>query len=226
MKVPTGYLATMEGDAKSVFAVPLVRHEGDASSSLGWLGGHPRGITRDAWPECAVCSHPMCHLGQFNAVDGLDLGPYRRMSLFICHATGGSCEDWEPRKGSNRVLLHETLDDNLYDGPPTVRIYRRALLGAAGAADEKSIVRSVAASGGGEAAISAALRYDKLGGYPAWYGRDQTPHVHRDAEPMRMVLQLTPGLVGLDITPTGVLWVFIDASEGAPGGARMLWQTG
>jgi len=148
------------------------------------------------------------------------------MSLFICHATGGACEDWDPLKGANRVLLHEDADDSLYDGPPTVRIYRRVLLGMGTRVDEKSKVRSVAASGGDEAAIGSALRYDKVGGYPAWHGRDQTPRVASGAEPMRLVLQLTPSLVGLDITSTGVLWVFIDAAEGAPGGARMLWQTG
>ena len=168
----------------------------------------------------------MCHVGQFNAGAGLQLGSYRRISLFMCHATGGACEDWDPTKGSNQVLLHTEIDDRLYDGPPTARIYRRVILGAAERVDEKSTVRSVAAAGGDEAAIGAALRYDKFGGYPAWRGRDQTPYVAENGEPMRLLLQLTPGLVGLDITENGVLWVFIDSAEGSPAGARMLWQTG
>ena len=216
----------MQSDANAMIAFPLDRHERGTSSPVGWLGGHPRGVTANDWPSCAVCGHPMCHVGQFNAGGVVDLGPYQRMTLFMCHATGGACEDWDPVKGANRVVLHEEQDDVLYDGPPTVRIYRRVVLGSGAGVDEKARVRSVVASGAGESAIGAALRYDKVGGYAAWHGRDQTPRLSVDADPMRLVLQLTPRFVGLDITESGVLWVFIDTADGAPGGARMLWQTG
>ena len=56
---------------------------------VGAYGGHPRGIRNGEWPRCAVCGSPMCHMAQFDAGPWLNLQGYERMTLFICHATGG-----------------------------------------------------------------------------------------------------------------------------------------
>src|SRR5690606_14604312 len=102
----------------------LRRAEPDDAQIVGAYGGPPRGIRAPQWPRCAVCGQPMCHMAQIDAGPWVDLRGWARMSVFICHATGGRCEDWDPWKGSNKVLLQRVRDDNLYDGPPTVRVYR------------------------------------------------------------------------------------------------------
>ena len=38
----------------------------------------------------------MCRMAQIDAGPWLDLGKFVRVSVFICYATGGRCEDWDP----------------------------------------------------------------------------------------------------------------------------------
>ena len=173
--------------------------------TVGFYGGHPRGIRTHEWPRCAVCGAAMCHMGQFDSGPWLDLGGYERMTLFICHATGGRCEDWEPEKGANRVVLQRRRDDNLYDGPHTVRVYRRIPLTTGAAVTESE----------------APPADDKLGGAPAWLSHDATPRAESGF--MRLLLQMTTAIVSFDITSTGMAYVFLDPRR--PGVARMLWQT-
>lgn len=164
----------------------------------------------------------MCHMAQFDASPALDLGPFRRMTLFICHATGGRCEDWDPWKGANHVLLHSTLDDNLYDGPPTVRVYKRQPVRVIQPTDEQALMDQVTH---GQRHIEQALgsiRHDKLGGGAVWLQGDATPR-NAANRPMRLVAQLTTNLVRFDITPKGMAYVFFD-DHSPTGDARMLWQ--
>ena len=200
---------------------PLVAATG-RQPSVGSLGGHPRGVRAQEWPRCQVCSNPMCHMAQFDAGPWLDIGPFARMSLFICHATGGRCEDWDPWKGANRVLLHPARDENLYDGPPTVRVYRRTPVRVIHPTDEQALMQLVQDR---RKTISEALgeiRHDKLGGGAVWLQGDATPR-NRSNRPMRLLAQLTTNLVRFDITPSGMAYVFFD-DESPTGEARMLWQ--
>ena len=163
------------------------------------------------WPRCAVCGHPMCHVGQLDAGAWLDLGEFKRMTLFICHATGGRCEDWHPTHGANRVLLHREVDLDLYDGPPTARVYRKARVSVDARVDER--------------AMQHALGHDKLGGFGAWKGEDPTPDSLVGEGKMRLLAQLTTQIVTFDITRRGVLFVFIDPQDRSPEAAKMLWQS-
>lgn len=193
---------------------------------IGSFGGHPRGIRSHLWPRCSVCGSPMCHMAQIDAGPWIDLGTWARMTVFICHATGGRCEDWDPWKGSNRVVLQRTSDDNLYDGPPTVRVYRRVRLVAGPPVREAEQLRSLGASGLGQRAAAERLRYDKLGGIPAWLHHDDTPRSRVNQAPMRLLLQLTTQVVAFDITRGGVAWVFLDPNDPSEEAARLLWQGG
>lgn len=185
-------------------------------------GGHPRGIRAQDWPRCKVCGNPMCHMAQIDAGPWLDLGPFVRMSLFICHATGGRCEDWDPWKGANRVILHDALDDNLYDGPPTVRVYRRVPLTVSRPRDEHALISQVREQGLPMDKALRALRHDKLGGGAVWLHGDATPQ-NAAGRPMRLVCQMTTDVVRFDITPEGMAYVFVD-DESIDGEARLLWQ--
>jgi hypothetical protein len=209
----------------------------DGGTVIASFGGHPRGIKANLWPRCAVCKAPMCHMAQVDAGPWLDLGPHRRMSVFICHATGGRCEDWDPWKGANRVLLQNELDDNLYDGPPTVRVYRRVRLGLEPTVDEREVFRIGKERGLTTRAIWDSLRYDKIGGGAVWIHGDDTPQSPTGQGPMRMSLQLTTEIVAFDITKGGMAWVFYDPAqpdesetpygrEATEGTARLLWQGG
>lgn len=191
---------------------------------IGALGGHPRGVRAHEWPRCAVCGAPMCHMAQIEAGPWLDLGGFERMSLFICHATGGRCEDWDPWKGSNRVVLHATRDDTLFDGPPTVRVYRRLVLAVEEPRDELELMIRVKDEGLPMAKALEQLRHDKLGGGAVWLHGDSTPQSLEGEGPMRMVMQLTTHLVRFDITPKGMAYVFIDPNDKTENAGRLLWQ--
>ena len=216
----------MEPTDSPVWSYPLrAADPASAGTEVGHLGGHPRGIPTDRWPRCAVCGNPMCHVGQLDAGAWLDLGAFRRMTLFICHATGGRCEDWHPTRGANRVLLHQEVDPDLYDGPPTVRVYRKARLVAEPPVDERAMVEAGRESGAPREVILASLRHDKLGGLAGWWGEDATPDSRAGEGKMRLVLQLTTQIVTLDITRRGVLFVFLDPHDRSPESAKMLWQS-
>lgn len=165
----------------------------------------------------------MCHMGQFDAGPWLDLAGYARMTLFICHATGGRCEDWDPFKGANRVLLQRVRDDSLYDGPPTVRVYRRLALTVDEPFDEDAFMEQVKRDGVPMRQALKQLRHDKLGGGEVWLHGEATPK-NAAGEPMRLLLQLTTNLVRFDITPKGLAYVFLDPLATGGDGAYLLWQ--
>lgn len=191
---------------------------------VGWYGGHPRGIRAHQWPRCRVCNAPMCHMAQIDAGDWIDLQDWARMSLFICHATGGRCEDWDPWKGANRVLLQRVRDDSLYDGPPTVRVYRRFPLTTAPALDERQVMLGVKEDGIPLPEALGELRHDKLGGGAVWLHGDDTPQSIKGSGPMRLMMQLTTDLVTFDITVGGMAYVFIDSNDDSEDAAFLLWQ--
>lgn len=199
---------------------------GDEETVIGAYGGHPRGIRSHQWPRCRVCGSPMCHMAQIDAGPWVDLQGFARMTVFICHATGGRCEDWDPWKGANRVLLQRVRDDNLYDGPPTVRVYRRVRLGIEPALDETAMFRDARDRGQSSKTVNAQLRHDKIGGLPIWLHSDDTPRSPSGHGPMRLLLQLTTEVVAFDITRGGMAWVFIDPGDATEDAARMLWQGG
>ncbi|MEZ4318627.1 MAG: hypothetical protein R3F61_14025 [Myxococcota bacterium] len=198
----------------------------DAKVIIGAYGGHPRGIRAHQWPRCAVCGAPMCHMAQIEAGPWLDLGPHTRMTVFICHATGGRCEDWDPWKGANKVLLSKMRDENLYDGPPTVRVYRRQLLTVDQALDERAVMSQVRTHGVPVADALEQLRHDKLGGGAVWLHGDDTPASPTGQGPMRMLLQITTDLVKFDITSGGMGYVFLDPYDASENAGRLLWQGG
>ncbi|MEZ4234603.1 MAG: hypothetical protein R3F59_00240 [Myxococcota bacterium] len=198
----------------------------DGETIVGAYGGHPRGIRSHQWPRCRVCGHPMCHMAQIDAGPWLDLQGFARMSVFICHAQGGRCEDWDPWKGANKVLLHRVQDDNLYDGPPTVRVYRRVKLGISPRVDEGALIREARERGQSSRTVLANVKYDKLGGWPAWLHPEDPPASPAGRGPMRHVLQMTTEVVTFDITRGGMAWVFVDPWDDTEDAARMLWQGG
>lgn len=216
----------MTDPKKSAWLSYPVRKAGGGDTVVGAYGGHPRGIPHDTWPRCAVCGNPMCHMAQLDAGPWLDLDDYARMSLFICHATGGRCEDWDPWKGSNRVVLHPELDDSLYDGPPTVRVYRRRELTIDDPMDELELMIKVKEQGLPMADALQSLRHDKLGGGAVWLQGEASPPSKSGEGPMRMVLQMTTDIVNFDITPGGMAYVFVDPADPSPDSARLLWQSG
>ena len=196
------------------------------SKIVGWYGGHPRGVRAHLWPRCSVCGAPMCHMMQLEAGDWLDLGSFKRMSVFICHATGGRCEDWDPYKGANTVLLHRESEDDLFDGPPTVRVYRRRLLTVDDPIDELAVMIKVKEQGLPMKDALQELQHDKLGGGAVWLHGDDTPPSRKGEGPMRLLVQFTTDLVGFDITPGGMGYVFIDPLDDTDEAAHFLWQGG
>jgi hypothetical protein len=203
----------------------LRRAAPDATALVGAYGGHPRGIRSHQWPRCAVCGSAMCHMAQIDAGPWLDLGKFARMSVFICHATGGRCEDWDPWKGANRVLLHATKDDALYDGPPVVRVYRRVRLVADPPIDDRAVLAAAKQAGTLDAA-KAELKHDKLNGVPVWLTGDDTPRSPSGKDRMRLLLQMTTGVVAFDITRGGMAWVFLDPHDPSETAAKLMWQGG
>lgn len=198
----------------------------EADSVVGAYGGHPRGIRSHEWPRCEVCSAPMCHMAQLDAGAWLDLQGFERMSLFICHATGGRCEDWDPWKGANKVILQRVRDDNLYDGPPTVRVYRRVRLTVDPPIDEAALMRDVKERGLPMSRVLDALRHDKLGGGAVWLMGDDTPQSPSGKGPMRLALQMTTDIVTFDITRGGMAYAFIDPLDATDAAGRLVWQGG
>lgn len=214
-------------DPKSAWlSYRLRRATQETEVSVGAFGGHPRGIRSHQWPRCRVCGAPMCHMAQIDEGPWVDPGGFARMSVFICNAQGGRCEDWDPWKGANKVMLHRTLDDNLYDGPPTVRVYRRMRLTHDAPIDESAVLREVKERGVPLKSALAGLRHDKLGGGAVWLHGDDTPQSPTTQGPMRLVLQITTDLVAFDITKGGMAYVFQDPFDPSEDAARMLWQGG
>jgi hypothetical protein len=152
-------------------------------------------------------------MGQLETGPWLELPGFARLSLFICHATGGRCEDWDPWKGANSVVLHRVRDDSLYDGPPTVRVYRRVKLTVEPARDERRVLADAKDQGVPRREALGQLRLDKLGGGAVWWHRDDTPVGRLSNRPMRLLAQITTQIVTFDITRKGVAYVFIDPSD-------------
>jgi hypothetical protein len=203
----------------------MVKGSGDGEF-IGSYGGHPRGIRGNLWPRCAVCGAPMCHMMQVDAGPSVDLGGYERLSVFICHATGGRCEDWNAHNGANKVLLHAEKDDTLYDGPPTVRVYRRTRLIAGEPVDELDLMRRVKA---GEVTMTQALssiKHDKVGGGAVWLQGEATPKSKTGEGNMRLAVQFTTNIVSFDITPGGMGYIFLDPNDVSPESAYFMWQSG
>lgn len=194
---------------------------------VGAYGGHPRGIRTHEWPKCQVCGQPMCFMAQFDAGPWINLNGYARASMFICHATGGRCEDWDPWKGANHVLLQKELDNNMYDGPPTVRVYRRMRLALdLPALDEWALMQRVEQEGLPMSTALQQIKHDKIGGGAVWLHGDDTPQSRTGKGPMRLAVQLTTDLVRFDITTGGMAYLFLDDYDKSPNGAAMLWQNG
>jgi hypothetical protein len=206
------------------FSYALKPVEADHPQQIGFFGGHPRGIRAHQWPRCAVCGAPMCHMAQLDAGPWLDLQGFARITVFICHATGGRCEDWDPWKGSNRVVLQRIRDDNLYDGPPTVRVYRRRMLGVEEPIDELALMIQVKEQGLPMAKALETLRLDKLGGGAVWLHGDATPQNPDGNGPMKLILQMTTNIVSFDITKSGMGYVFVDPHDTSEHAAKFLWQ--
>lgn len=202
----------------------LRKADPQSDAVVGAYGGHPRGIRSHQWPRCEVCGAPMCHMAQIDAGPWLDLNGYQRMSVFICHATGGRCEDWDPWKGANKVILQRVRDDNLFDGPPTVRVYRRAQLATEPPIDEGALMNEVREQNLPMKQVLESLRHDKLGGGAIWLSGEDTPQSPSGQGPMRLALQMTTGLVAFDITRGGMAYVFIDPFDPSEEAARMIWQ--
>jgi hypothetical protein len=198
----------------------------DEEAVIGAFGGHPRGIRSHQWPRCKVCGAPMCHMAQIDAGDWVDLQGFARMTVFICHATGGRCEDWDPWKGANKVIMHRVRDDNLYDGPPTVRVYRRVKLTVDAPIDEAAVMKDVRDKGVPMKTALASLKHDKLGGGAVWLHGDDTPQSPTGQGAMRLMLQMTTDVVTFDITRGGMAYVFVDPFDPTEDAARMLWQGG
>jgi len=166
----------------------------------------------------------MCHMLQVNAGEHLNLGGHKRMSVFICHATGGRCEDWDPWVGSNQVILHDTLDDNMHDGPPTVRVYRRKRLTLDPVQDEHELMEKVKSQGLAMVEALHQMKHDKLGGAAVWLTGEATPQSRSGPGPMRMLMQFTTDVIPFDITAKGMGYVFIDPHDDSTNAAVMLWQ--
>jgi hypothetical protein len=185
----------------------------------GWLGGHPRGILGVEWPHCAICGAAMCHLGQFNHSEHFSLGIYRRASLFICHATGGNCEDWRHDNGANALILSRFVDHELDDGPETVKVYHRIELTTSAPVDESVLRVEGGLKGVRATALRAHIDGSKLGGFPIW----RTPRAAPEGKngPMRFLGQLGTEILPFDITAGGMLFLFMDDDEGL---GAVLWQ--
>ena len=145
--------------------------------------------------------------------------------MFICHATGGRCKDWEPFTGANRVLLNGLLDDDLYDGPATVRVYPRRPLTIGPALDEQLLL-SHSKDDPDSCDRLLPIRYDKIGGGPAWLYEGEVPKLTGDPAETRMILQMTRAIVPFDITDGGIACVFFNPSGEASEAAALLWQSG
>lgn len=204
----------------------IVKAGPDTERMIGAYGGHPRGIRAPSWPRCALCGQPMCHMAQIDAGPWIDLRGWARVSLFICHATGGRCEDWDPWQGSNKVLLQRVQDDNLYDGPPTVRVYRRVKLTVEPPLEERALMDRVQAREVGLDDALQQLKHDKIGGGAVWLHGDDTPRSPSGKGPMRLLMQLTTDIVAFDITRGGMAYVFLDPHDDSDNAGRLLWQGG
>jgi hypothetical protein len=191
---------------------------------VGWFGGHPRGIRSQDWPRCAICAAPMCHMAQIDAGPWLALDDCQRLSIFICHATGGQCEDWEPYKGSNRVVIQKQVNDMLFDGPPTVRVYRKVRLTVEPLVNESGLLEEAEGDPDELNALTHRLKYDKLGGGAVWVHNDATLR-RSDGRAMRLVMQMTTNIVKFDITDDGMAYVFLDSQGSASDNrAYLIWQ--
>jgi hypothetical protein len=142
------------------------------------------------------------------------------MSVFICHATGGHCEDWDPYKGANRVILHRDQNNVMFDGPPTVRVYRRYMLTVEASVDESALLD---VSQERKNQVLDGLQYDKLGGVPVWIHRESSP-VERAGKPLRLALQMTTDLIKFDITTQGMAYVFWEEGSTSESSALLVWQ--
>lgn len=213
-----------EGDSQHLVS-HAIREAKAGEPVIGWFGGHPRGVGEEDWPSCRVCGAAMCHMGQINAGPHLDLAGYDRVSLFICHATGGRCKDWDPNLGANMALLQRNCSDQLFDGPPTVRVYHRVKLTIEKGVDEAAIIESAGPGSVGERVIKTHLDHEKIGGLPIWHKKELTPMSTDGSEPMRMLMQFSTGIVQFDITESGVGYLFIDDSPGAVA-VKLLWVSG
>jgi len=205
--------------------VDLLVTEGATEDPNGHrFGGHPVAPEGFVWPTCATCAAPMQFLGQ------LRLDERRLLSLFMCQADPGQCEEWDADEGGNAAFVFEIADGlapvTPPDGETTLRghwggrVERRAVDEAALGEFETAydVARSAwAAEHGRRRDVLGAL-----GGEPAWIQGDETPACDDCDEEMTFAAQLEegPDYATAMSFGGGCAYAFVCGC----GAAKMCWQ--
>lgn len=96
---------------------------GEGPTEKTMFGGRPSApLNAFEWPKCRSCGGNMQFLGQIQASAG------QLLLLFMCQNDPGSCEEWDPDQGGNRVIRYRQPICSLFRRPPVeIPCARRAM---------------------------------------------------------------------------------------------------
>ncbi|MDC3958181.1 WGR domain-containing protein [Polyangium jinanense] len=186
------------------------------------FGGIPAGVTRESWPICAGCNHPMPHVMTLHAhPERLPLTKHAAITLFVCdnESSGGTCLTSETDKGCNAALLLTAaeLERAPLSTPPS---------GKKGAEPSKTMrARKLTYREVFEADpeknenVDDIEVADKVGGYPGWYQFENTPKCDKCRKEMRFVAQLQEEHMTGGGSSEGYLFCCLDEHQ-----AKFFWQ--
>lgn len=176
-----------------------------------------------AWPTCTACQGNMQFLGQLR-VQNLDSND-SLLLLFMCQNDPGSCDEWDPNAGGNRVIHVPCQSLKLAEPPEGGDVVRATLYGASTVhvdSDDYDEAREKWASSSGE---SPRQVLGQVGEHPAWVQGEEVPYCDSCALPMSFVAQLEEGpdwKTAMNFGGGGCAYVYQCDCETHQ--AKMLWQ--
>jgi len=145
--------------------------------------------------------------------------------LFMCQNDPGSCEEWDPNAGGNRVITVPCESLKLVEPPESGEVVRDTLYGAMTVdvnTDDYDEAREKWASSSGE---STRQVLGQLGEHPAWIQGEEVPCCDSCSRPMSFVAQLEEGpdwKTAMNFGGGGCAYVYRCNCETHQ--AKMLWQ--
>jgi len=193
---------------------------GEGPTEKTMFGGQPSApLNAFEWPKCRSCGGNMQFLGQLQASAG------QLLLLFMCQNDPGSCEEWDPDQGGNRVISVSPTNLQLVSPPAGGDTLRATRYGAAMvqvSEQDYDEARTQWAAASGRAATEVL---GQLGGAPSWIQNDETPACNSCGEPMQFVAQLEQGpdwQTEMNFGGGGYAYVFRCACT--QDSAKLLWQ--
>jgi hypothetical protein len=192
----------------------------ESPSDKTMFGGKPSASSNPfEWPKCQSCQGNMQFLGQ------IQVSPEQLLLLFMCQNKPGTCDEWDPNLGGNKVVSVGIKNLQLVSPPDGGETLRPTRYGAAlvqSGEQDYDEARTQWASASGKPARKVL---GQIGGEPSWLQNEETPTCSSCSNPMQFFAQLEQGpdwQTEMNFGGGGCTYIF--RCTCAQDSAKLLWQ--